>query len=83
MTETKIDDEMTVLTPTKVTTLFVMGVANGRRVSQTAIAPRYVVVWPGMDRWIAVTADSDNRAKQQADRMAALRHGGRVIKVVE
>lgn len=83
MTETKIDDETTVLTPTKVTPLFVMGVANGRRVSPTAIAPRYVVVWPGMDRWIAVTGANDWQALDSASRMAKLRRGGRVIKVVE
>lgn len=77
------DDEPTVLSPTKVSEAFVVGVAGGRRASRTAIAPRYVVVWPGMDRWIAVTGASEWQALDSARRTAKVRRGGRVIKVVE
>lgn len=77
------DDEITVTPLTKVSTNFVLGVAGGRRVVPNAITPRYVVVYPGMDRWISVAGESDRRAHYVATRIANVRAGARVIKVVE
>lgn len=80
MTTTATSNNITVTT--EITEKFAVAVA-GKRVNKRAIAPRYVVVYPGMDRWISVAGENDSRARYKAEQIARVREGARIIKVEE
>lgn len=80
MTTSAMTDDITVTA--KITEKFAVAAA-GKRVSKTAIAPRYVIVWPGMDRWISVAGENDGRARYVAGQIAKVRANSRIIKVEE